>query len=115
MRIANTTIANAGDDGIAVFTNNKDVTIANTTIRDAQNGLHIFGSGNEVTMNDSTLAGMFVNGILIDNFAVNTSLNGTGNTAANATFGGNLCEDNGNAWTGTVVFDGVAITNANCP
>ena len=53
-------------------------------------------------------------GILIHLFSTGITLNGAGNTAAGATFGDNLC-DSVFTWNGTVVFDGVPITEANCP
>lgn len=90
MSISGTTITNVGSSGIVLLNNNN------------------------VMLNNSILAGTFgLNGIDIDGSG--NTLNGVDNTAAGATFGGNLCEDNGNAWAGTIVFDGVSITSANCP
>ena len=88
--ITGNTILNPGDDGISMF-NDNTLAIANNIFAGTfgQNGILIDGAGN--------------------------TLNGVGNTAADAIFGGVLCEDNTNDWTGTVVFDGVDITSANCP
>jgi hypothetical protein len=111
--ISDTVIAHADRFGIDFGINNSG-TVVRTTIADSEVGMRL-GSSNGIAFDDSTLAGTFGgDGIFVS--GANNTLNGAGNTAANATFpAGNLCEDNGNAWTGTVIFDGVAITSANCP
>jgi hypothetical protein len=112
--ISDTTITDAGDDGLHFGISNS-VNVSNTTITNATSNAILLSSSNTIGLDDSTFAGIFGgDGIFIA--GANNTLNGAGNTAAGATFpAGNLCEDNGNAWTGTVIFDGVAITSANCP
>lgn len=132
--ITGSTLTDADIDGINVGIGNSDVTISDTTISDTISGIRIntgsdvtisgvtiadgfdgvtIGSDATVTMNDSRFEGAF-GGNGIDILGSGNTLNGAGNTST-ATFGGNLCEDSGVAWTGAIVIDGATITSANCP
>jgi hypothetical protein len=110
--IANSTITGATSYGIDIFSGN-DVTIANTTVANAGlSGIHLF-QFNTVTLDNSTLAGTFGNNGIFLSYIDNT-LNGAGNTAAGASFGGGQLCDSVTLWTGSVVVDGTTFTRANC-
>lgn len=136
MRIIDVTIAGQGDDGIEVSGSGQTVSVIDSAISDSSYGIFVFGanntadisgttfsdivfhalllsgSGHDVTLNDSTFSGALVRGLSIVASAV--ALNGTGNTAQNATFSSGLCSGSGNDWSGSVEFDGTVYTNTNC-
>lgn len=90
--ITDTTVTNVtGDDGLDLNGSGNVVTVENTTFGNiASNGIEI-DNNNTVTLDISALTGNFgEHGIFFD--GANNTLDGAGNTAAGATFGGQFCE-----------------------
>jgi hypothetical protein len=67
-----------------------------------------------LTIDNVRFIGPFTNALGIY-LASSTSINGSGNTTTDATFSDSLCRALSSIWTGSVTFDGTAVTPATCP
>jgi hypothetical protein len=112
--ISDTQITDSGSQGIVINAANTNIAISGVTITDSGGDGIFLSTTNTVALNNSTLAGAFVNDGIRINGAGNT-LSGMGNTAAGAMFGGQFCSVTGiQAGSFSFVDDGSG-SPATCP